>query len=154
MSRLDYYYVIESSSIVVGGPSAGLAMALATYSLLTTGSCPEGYAATGMILPDTSVGPVGGLKEKLEAAASAGAKIFLIPHGQEKYTYIARKVERSGPIVRIVSTPVSIDLVEYGKSLGVEVVGVSTLVEAAKVLGLPTPEPKPTPNRLNRSSPC
>ncbi|WP_062661756.1 S16 family serine protease [Aeropyrum camini] len=145
MSRLDYYYVIESSSIVVGGPSAGLAMALATYSLLTTGSCPEGYAATGMILPDTSVGPVGGLKEKLEAAASAGAKIFLIPHGQEKYTYIARKVERSGPIVRIVSTPVSIDLVEYGKSLGVEVVGVSTLVEAAKVLGLPTPEPKAYP---------
>ncbi|WP_131159399.1 S16 family serine protease [Aeropyrum pernix] len=146
MSSLDFYYVLESKSIVVGGPSAGLAMALATYSLLTTGSCPDGYAATGMILPDTSVGPVGGLKEKLEAAASSGAKVFLIPHGQEKYTYIARKVERNGPIVRIVSTPISIDLVEYGRSLGVNVIGVSTLAEAAGALGLPVPEARVSPS--------
>ncbi|MCE4615703.1 MAG: hypothetical protein F7C09_01380 [Aeropyrum sp.] len=139
MGSYDFYYQIVSPSIIVGGPSAGLAMAIATYALLTGSECPEGFAATGMILPDGSVGPVGGLKEKLEAAAESGYDIFLIPAGQEQYTYVARRVERIGPLVRIVSEPVTVDLVKLGEDLGVSVVGVSTLMEAAQALGLPTP---------------
>ncbi len=34
---------------------------------------------TGMINPDGTIGPVGGILEKASAAASVGAKLFLIP---------------------------------------------------------------------------
>ena len=140
MRLYNFYYEIESPSIIVGGPSAGLAMAIATYALLSSGECPQKrFVATGMILPDGTVGPVGGLKEKLEAAADAGIGVFIIPRGQEKYIYVEKVTRKIGPIVVVERRPVELDLVEYGKSLGVEVLSVSTLLDAAKALGLTTP---------------
>ena len=137
MRLYNFYYELEAPSIVVGGPSAGLAMALATYYLLEAGECPpEGFAATGMILPDGTVGPVGGLKEKLEAAAEAGVETFIIPEGQEKYVYVERVTRRVGPLVVVENRPVEVDLVDYGRSLGVEVVPAATLLDAARALGL------------------
>ncbi len=133
MLDYDFYYDIESPSIIVGGPSAGSAMALATYQLLVEGGCDSTIVATGMIQPDTSIGPVGGLKEKLEATAREGKSVFIIPAGQEEYTYVARKVERAGPLIRIIEEPVRVDLVEYGKELGVRVISASTLEEAYKL---------------------
>ncbi|GEM_PF-668277 len=133
MLDYDFYYDIESPSVIVGGPSAGSAMALATYQLLVGSKCAAGVVATGMIQPDTSIGPVGGLKEKLEATARSGGSVFIIPAGQEEYTYKVRKVERTGPIIRIVEEPVTVNLVEYGEGLGVRVVSASTLEEAFKL---------------------
>ncbi len=127
---LDFYYEIQAPSIIVGGPSAGAAMALAAYQLLTRGYCDSSVVATGMIQPDTSIGPVGGLKEKLEAVASGGGRVFVIPAGQEVYTYTVKKVQRWGPFIRITQEPVSVNLTEYGQKLGVEVVEASTLLEA------------------------
>ncbi len=133
MLDYDFYYDIESPSIIIGGPSAGSAMALATYQLLIKDKCTPGIVATGMIQPDTSIGPVGGLKEKLEATANGGNKVFVIPAGQEVYRYVVRKVERAGPLIRIIEEPVSVDLREYGEKLGVRVVSASTLEEAYKL---------------------
>ena len=140
MRLYNFYYEIESPSIIVGGPSAGLAMAIVTYSLLASGGCPQKpFVATGMILPDGTVGPVGGLKEKLEATANAGIDTFIIPRGQETYVYVERVSRRIGPIVVVERKPVELDLVEYGKSLGVEVLPASTLLDAVKALGLEIP---------------
>ena len=137
MRLYNFYYEIESPSIIVGGPSAGLAMAIATYALLANGGCPQKpFVATGMILPDGTVGPVGGLKEKLEATANAGIDAFIMPKGQETYVYVERVSRRIGPIVVVERRPVQLNLVEYGNSLGVEVLPVSTLLDAAKAIGL------------------
>ncbi len=130
MSKIDFYYDLEAESIIVGGPSAGAAMALATLALLEGVECPSWVVATGMIQPDTSIGPVGGLKEKLEAAASAGARMFIIPAGQEVYTYYETVERRIGPFVYVEREPVTVNLTQLGEELGVRVYAAPTLASA------------------------
>ena len=134
MTRYDFFYDIESRSIIVGGPSAGFAMALATLYALTNTPCNSSIAVTGMIQPDTSIGPVGGLKEKLEAAAGAGKKLFLIPAGQQTYTYYQTVYKRVGPFVYVTREPVTVNLTQLGNQLGVRVIPVATLGQAYEAL--------------------
>lgn len=72
---------VRISSGSIGGPSAGLMWALGLYDLLTPGDLTEGrtIAGTGAIGPDGAVYPVGGVAEKVRAAARAGAQVFLLP---------------------------------------------------------------------------
>lgn len=70
----------------IGGPSAGLSMTLSILDLLTPGELTGGQviAATGTIDADGSVGDVGGVKQKTAGVRSAGAKLFLVPPGEEQ----------------------------------------------------------------------
>lgn len=65
----------------VGGPSAGLMFSLAIYDTLTKGSLTGGrtIAGTGELLSDGTVGPIGGIAQKIAGAQSAGAKLFFVP---------------------------------------------------------------------------
>ena len=65
----------------IGGPSAGLIFSLAVYDTLTPGSLTGGndVAGTGSIDGNGNVGPIGGIQQKIVAAADAGAKLFLVP---------------------------------------------------------------------------
>ena len=65
----------------IGGPSAGLMMALSVYDTLTPGSLTGGdhIAGTGTIDPDGSVGAIGGIQQKIPGAQHDGAKLFLVP---------------------------------------------------------------------------
>lgn len=65
----------------IGGPSAGLMMALAIYDTLTPGSMTGGadVAGTGTITPSGKVGPIGGIQQKIAAARDAGARLFFVP---------------------------------------------------------------------------
>ncbi len=67
----------------IGGPSAGLIFSLGVYDTLTPGSLTGGtdIAGTGTIDERGRVGPIGGIQQKIVAAADAGAKIFLVPPG-------------------------------------------------------------------------
>lgn len=56
----------------VDGPSAGAVMCLGIMSALDGRPFPEDFAMTGSILPDGTVGLVGGMPEKLRAAAETG----------------------------------------------------------------------------------
>ena len=66
----------------VGGPSAGLAFALQILEERGR-DVDHGYkvAATGVIAPDGSVGPIGGVKQKTIGARQAHVDIFLVPAG-------------------------------------------------------------------------
>jgi PDZ domain-containing protein len=66
----------------VGGPSAGLAFALDILQELGQ-NIVHGHkiAATGEILPDGSVGPIGGVKQKTIGAREAHVDAFLVPAG-------------------------------------------------------------------------
>jgi PDZ domain-containing protein len=70
---------IESDD--VGGPSAGLMWALGLYDLLTPGDLTDGrtIAGTGTIDRDGTVGPIGGILDKVVAARESGADILLVP---------------------------------------------------------------------------
>jgi PDZ domain-containing protein len=66
----------------VGGPSAGLAFALQILEERGR-NVDHGYrvAATGVIGPDGSVGPIGGVKQKTIGARKAHVDVFLVPAG-------------------------------------------------------------------------
>ena len=65
----------------IGGPSAGLIFSLAIYDKITPGSLigNRSVAGTGTMSADGTVGPIGGIQEKIGAATSAGATAFLVP---------------------------------------------------------------------------
>jgi Lon-like protease len=65
----------------VGGPSAGLAFALAIVDRLTEGELTGGrtVASTGTINGYGEVGPIGGIQQKIVGAERAGATVFLVP---------------------------------------------------------------------------
>lgn len=129
-SNYDYYVLVESSVPLIGGPSAGGLIAVGFTALLLNLTLNGTVTMTGMINPDGSIGPVGGIKEKLEAAASSGFKVFLIPMGQRTYSYPVYEEYRRGPFIIRRARYVSVDLVEYGKSLGVSVVEACSVGEA------------------------
>ncbi|MFJ5713424.1 SepM family pheromone-processing serine protease [Neobacillus sp. NPDC093127] len=66
----------------IGGPSAGLMFTLEIYNQLTKDDLTKGYqiAGTGTIDVDGTVGPIGGIEQKIVAADKAGAEFFLAPN--------------------------------------------------------------------------
>lgn len=77
----DFPFDVEVELQNVGGPSAGMMFALAIYDKLTPGALTGGehIAGTGTIEGDGTVGPIGGIRQKLYAARDAGADYFLAP---------------------------------------------------------------------------
>ena len=65
----------------VGGPSAGLMFAVGIVAKLSPDDLTAGHhiAGTGTIDPDGTVGPIGGIRQKLAGARNAGATLFLMP---------------------------------------------------------------------------
>ncbi len=138
----DVFVRVESNSLIVGGPSAGAALTVAMASALADLPVNESVIITGMINPDGTIGPVGGIPEKLEAASSSGAKVFLIPRGQ-RIAYRERIVVERGPfwITRRVVRE-RVDVYEEGERLGIKVIEVATISDA---LGWFTGYTLPTP---------
>lgn len=66
------------------GPSAGITMALALYSLATHQKVRGDVAMTGELSLTGKVLPVGGIKEKVLAAKRAGIKEIILPWQNEK----------------------------------------------------------------------
>lgn len=68
----------------VGGPSAGLMVALTVFDLVSDEDLVRGrtIAGTGTIDGDGNVGPIGGIQEKVFAAEDAGASLLLVPAAQ------------------------------------------------------------------------
>jgi PDZ domain-containing protein len=81
--KLPFDVNIDSGRVV--GPSAGLAYALELLDLLTPGELTGGssVAATGELLSDGTVGPIGGIAQKTVTVRRAGAKVFLVPKENE-----------------------------------------------------------------------
>jgi Lon-like protease len=80
----DYDFPFEvkiNINPAIGGPSAGLIFSLAVYDTLTEGSLTGGrvVAGTGEIAPDGTVGPIGGIAQKIAGARESGADLFLVP---------------------------------------------------------------------------
>jgi PDZ domain-containing protein len=77
----DFPATVKINAGHVGGPSAGLMFALGIYDKLTPGPLTgdKDIAGTGTIADDGSVGPIGGIKQKLAGARAGGADYFLAP---------------------------------------------------------------------------
>ena len=125
----NFFYTIEAEAPIVGGPSAGGVMTVATMAALKNLSIDEKVFMTGMIYPDGSIGPVGGIPQKLKALENR-AKIFLIPKGQRNVVVHEEVIERRGPFVFKTIRSKTVDVVEMGKKLGVNVAEINSVDEA------------------------
>ncbi|MEB3861952.1 MAG: hypothetical protein GSR84_07015 [Desulfurococcales archaeon] len=144
IEKYDFYYRLEAPSIIVGGPSAGAAMTLATIAALSGIQCRTPNVITGMIYPDSTIGPVGGLKDKLKAVAEGGGTLFIVPKGQLVYTSYERVVQRIGPLAIVRTVPVQVNLSEEGEKLGVKVREAGSIWEASNLLLGINLEPSPS----------
>ena len=81
--RTEYHFPIDVTIQLdnVGGPSAGMMFALGIIDTLTPGELNGGkdVAGTGTIDAAGTVGPIGGIRQKLYGARDAGADYFLAP---------------------------------------------------------------------------
>ncbi len=77
--RLDYHIHVPSGAIPKDGPSAGVALFTALYSLMENKPVDSKTAMTGEITLSGNVLPVGGVKEKVLAAHRAQVRRVLIP---------------------------------------------------------------------------
>ena len=117
-SQHDFIFTIKADSNIIGGPSAGAAIAALTAIAVLDLEYREDIAITGTINSGGIVGPVGGLKEKIEAAAAGeGIKTVLIASG-------AAVSGNNG----------TINLVTRGKELGIAVQEVTDLDEVLYLL--------------------
>ncbi|MEI7887390.1 MAG: S16 family serine protease [Actinomycetes bacterium] len=78
---IDSKVQVAVDSGTVSGPSAGLAWTLAILDRMTPRSLTGGrtVAVTGEILDDGTVGPIGGILQKVAAVKRAGVKMFIYP---------------------------------------------------------------------------
>ncbi|MGC8850890.1 MAG: S16 family serine protease [Candidatus Micrarchaeia archaeon] len=121
LSLFDLRFSISADASSVDGPSGGAAMALLAYAELSGKKLRSDVTASGTIDSDGTMGRVGGVREKLEAAAADGIALFLLARGQ--------------------SASDDFDYVEYGGVLSngsMQVIEVSSLKEAAEYAFTPT----------------
>jgi len=83
-SKTDLHIHIPSGAIPKDGPSAGLAITSALYSLLSDKTIDPSIAMPGEITLTGRVLPVGGIKEKVLGAKRAGITTILLPAENEK----------------------------------------------------------------------
>lgn len=134
IKKIDLIYSIKTdNATLVGGPSAGAALAIATVAALKNKTLPQDIMITGTIGEDGSIGKVGGIIEKAAAAKAIGAKLFLVPKGEgtQVYTKPEEKCSQLGNFLFCETSYKSIE-VSVGESVGIEIKEVGSIESAIK----------------------
>jgi ATP-dependent Lon protease len=94
--KSDIHVHVPAGATPKDGPSAGVAMFMALTSLLTGRTIRSDTAMTGEISLRGLVLPVGGIKEKVVAAAAAGIKRVMLPaRNKRDYDDIPEEVRKA-----------------------------------------------------------
>ena len=112
----------------IDGPSAGCLMTVGTMAALLGDKIKADATMTGTINPDGTVGPVGGIPQKIDGAATKGKTLILVPAGSRM------SVDEN--------TGQPVDVVDRGKRQNVTVKEVVDVYEAyEQMTGKPLPKP-------------
>ena len=84
LSEHEIHLHLPAGATPKDGPSAGITMATALYSLANNMKVKAGIAMTGELSLTGKVLPVGGIKEKVLAAKRSGIKTIILPYENEK----------------------------------------------------------------------
>lgn len=119
-SKKDFFYTIRSDAAIVGGPSAGAAIAATTAALLDNKIIKQDITMTGTINAGGIIGNVGSVREKVLLARTENISTVLIPLGS-RYQYDN-------------TTNTTIDLYSLGNDLAMNITEVSTLADVLTAL--------------------
>ena len=131
LSKYDLFYSIETNASLIEGPSAGAGITIATIAAIQNRTLNRSVMITGTILPDGSIGSVGGIQAKARAAKQFGAKLFLVPEGQgTQVNYIPVKSCRTVGYVTFCEITYKLKEVSISKDVGIEVKEISNIEDA------------------------
>ena len=122
----------------IDGPSAGGLITLAALADLSGVALRPGVTMTGTIYPNGAIGPVGGIPEKLRAAAAEGLTTVIVPDSKRRALDPRTNTE--------------VDVEQLAADLGIEVVFAGSLLEARPVLFDEPPVTTPPPPPALRAS--
>jgi len=143
LNKMDVIYTItppEPDTKLIGGPSAGAALTIATIAAIEGKQVREDAAITGTINADGSIGKIGGVIEKAKAAADKNKTLFLVPKRQSILTVYEKQVteekKRGWVIQRINYVPKELNLNDYLQDLNysMQVKEVSNIKEAIQFM--------------------
>ena len=136
-SSYDLTYSIESDATVIGGPSAGAALTIATIAALRNERIRNDVVITGTINGDGTIGEIGGVLEKAKAAKDAGAELFLVPLGQGEQTFLKPQetCTKRGNLIFCRTTYQAVT-VNIGQETGISVLEVGSIGDAYKYFKL------------------
>ncbi len=117
---LSDYAVMVRGRGYIDGPSAGALFAAGMMAAMAGVPARPDVTMTGIVNPDGTVGPVGGIPNKFRAAVKAGKKVLGYPVGQRYAQDLA--------------TQKVVDLHEFAKENGVQVVEIRSVDEAFSLL--------------------
>ncbi len=132
-SKYDAFLTMNvSNTNEVDGPSAGAAMTLLTIAALNGSRVRSDMTITGTIEDDGSIGPVGGIVEKVEAASGTGLRVALVPRESD----VSDKIILASLRRKLNMTIVEVDDVQTAASIAFSPAGSAITVPESPV---PTP---------------
>ena len=137
LSKKDVIFSISAGNNqdlqAVDGGSAGGAMTVLLVSDLLGKPINNQVLMTGTIQSDGTIGPIGAVGEKADAAGQYGAKIFLVPQGQAVIPVQTCSQKTEGPFVYQTCTTEQKPLSPMMESkYGMKVIEVTTIQDALK----------------------
>jgi len=136
LSHKDVIFSITANNQnlqAVDGGSAGGAMTVLLTSAVLGKSINGQVLMTGTIQPDGTIGPIGGVLEKAQAAANYGAKTFLVPTGQGVVDEQHCTQSTQGPFVYQSCSPQEVSLTSIMESkYGMKVIEVGNINDVLK----------------------
>ncbi|MGI0073627.1 MAG: S16 family serine protease [Nitrosotalea sp.] len=137
LSKKDVIFSISAGNNqdlqAVDGGSAGGAMTVLLVSDLLGKSINNQVLMTGTIQPDGTIGPIGAVDEKADAAGQFGAKIFLVPQGQAVTPVQTCSQKTEGPFEYQTCTTQQTPLSPMMESkYGMKVIEINTIQDALK----------------------
>jgi len=133
LTNVDLVYAIETDASLIGGPSAGAALTVATVAAIEKRDINSSVMITGTINYDGTIGPVGEILAKAKAAKDIGAKLFLVPEGQSVQTYYTpeESCKHFGPMTYC-TTKYKVEKINITRDAEIETREVSSIEEALK----------------------
>ena len=130
-SKFDFMFSMDTDAALISGPSAGAALAIGAVAAMTNTPLRDDVVITGGISYGGRITPVGGIKEKAQAAFNAGKKMFLVPIGESiNREPVEKCVDKDTGRTREKRCTISYKSVGIEEMIGIRVIEVGTVQEA------------------------
>jgi len=131
LENYDLIYTITANASIIEGSSAGAALTVATIAALERKELNSSVMITGTVNHDGTIGPVGEILAKANAAKSTGAELFLVPLTQStQTTYRSQRYCENIGFTQICTIEQIPERVDVSEQAGIKVKEVENIREA------------------------